>query len=102
MKPHTINQLAVWLPMNTQKLSIKAFPERYPYKNKGILFQSSAGMPIYRYAKNFIKDGKKFSLCLISTEKDTKKMEKWLDEQAKKIDSKEIVPKFKMLGVFYE
>lgn len=103
MKPHTLNQLAIWLPMNTSELSIKAFPEGYSYKSKlGVSFTSNFLNPVYRYAKNYIKDGKKFSLCIISTEQYTNKMEKWLDEQAKKIDSKEIVPKFKMLSVFYE
>lgn len=102
MKPHDLNSLYLWLPMNTNELSIKSYAEGYPYRHKGILFQSNLTTPIYRYAKNYIIDGKKFSLCLISTEKDTTKMEKWLDEQAKKIDSKEIIPKFKMLNIFYE
>lgn len=100
--PQPLNKLAVWLPMNTDKLSIKAFDTGYPYLHKGIVRRSDHATPITRYAKNYTKKGVKYSLCIITTESDTKKIEAWLDAESKKLNGKDIEPRFKMLEVYYE
>lgn len=101
MKPKNIDQLAIWLPMKDQGLSIKSFSSGYPYLSKGIIVHSTLTKPVTRYAKNYSTENKNYSLCLITTEKDTNKIEKWLDEQAKKIQEADIEAKFKLLDVFY-
>lgn len=100
-KPHEINVLHTWFKMNTDKLSIKAFNAGYPYTSNGIIARSSLKKPIQRYAKNYTLKSKSYSLCIISDEKDTKKMEAWLDEQSNKIKAKDLDEPFKAVGVRY-
>lgn len=99
MKIHPIDTLAVWLPMNADGLLIKRFGKGYAYKKDDILVRSDS---VIRYAKNYTKGKTKYSLCLISLETNEKKMEKWLDAQAKKLTQKDIEPKFKLLDVEYK
>lgn len=104
-KPHELDRLALWLAMNTEELDIKQFSSGYPYIVDGVIYNSKDELPIVRYAKNYTKDEVKFSLCIITTEVDTKKMEKWLDQQAEEIQLKDIdrsVKKFNMLNVRYK
>jgi len=96
MNPLPINQLYSWRPIPIDTLSISTY-NNYPHINNGIVRRSKK--PVNRYAKNYTKDGKKFSLCITSEEPDTEKMEKWLDEQAEKINKVEAG--FKELGVSY-
>lgn len=101
MKPKNIDQLAIWLPMKAKGLDTKIFPDGYTYKKNTLLVVSETGKPVIRYAKNYRTENKNYSLCLITHEKDTKKIEKWLDEQAKKIQEADIESKFKLMDVFY-
>lgn len=100
-KPREINVLHAWYKMNADGLLVKAFNAGYPYTSKGIIARSSLKKPIQRYAKNYTLKGEQYSLCIISDEKDTKKMEAWLDEQSKKIKAKDLDEPFKAVGVRY-
>lgn len=103
MKPYEINQLAIWLPMKDKGLSIKAFSTGYAYRQKGLILRSNLRTPVTRYAKNYTKGDNRFSLCIISTEQDIEKIEKFLDEQSKKVDNKDISSgMFKLLNSYYK
>lgn len=99
---HNINQLATWLPMNTEELSIKVQPLGYKFINKGTPKSSTPRKKVVRYAKNYTKYNKKFSLCFITTDKDLGRVEAWLDEKAKNISKDDITEGFKLLDVWYE
>lgn len=100
-KPPPLNQLAIWTPLRKDPLSIKAYGIGYPFMDRGIVQRSSLTNPINRYAKNYTKGKKKFSIGIITTEPDSKKIEKWLNSQSKKIDTKDIDGTFKILDVHY-
>lgn len=102
MNPQPLNELALWLPMSRDGLLTKAFNNGYPYMQGSIIMRSNFLKPVNRFVKNYVKDNKKFSLCLISLESDEGKMEAWLDDQAKKLKPEDIEGIFKMLGVKYE
>lgn len=93
MKPPQINQVAIWLPMKSQELDVKTY-DSYQYMDKGIIQVATSLKPVVRYAKNYIKDNWKFSLCIISLERDTAKMEAFLDETAKKVQIDEKTESF--------
>lgn len=101
MKPNRINQLASWIFMNKDGLQIKSFGTGYPYLQGNIIMRSSVHKPITCYAKNYKLGDKKYSLCIITNEKDTKKIESWMDAQSKNITTKDLTFGFKMLEVFY-
>jgi hypothetical protein len=84
MKPPTLNQVAIWVAMKRDELDVKTY-QNYQFMHKGIIRSATSIDPIVRYAKNYKYKGVKFSLCLISLEKDTKAMEKFLDKVAKGI-----------------
>ena len=98
---HKINQLAIWTPLRKDTLSVKAYGSGYPYMERGIIQRSSLTNPINRYAKNYTKGKKKFSIGILTHEGDVKKIEKWLDEQGKKITVKDIDGSFKLLDIHY-
>lgn len=99
---HEINKLAIWRPIGTKSFSIRPYGDGYAYLEKGIIRRSSVlTNPVTRYAKNYKKGKKEFSLGIFSKENDTKKIEKWLDKQAKEIKATEIDGKFKILDVRY-
>jgi hypothetical protein len=102
MKPNPIDQLAIWLPMNTEKLDAKVFPAGYPYSKGNLILHSSIGTPIIRYAKNYSVDGLRLSLCIISNENDSKAMEDWMDKQSQRIDPDTIKSPFQMTDIHYE
>lgn len=99
---HNINQLATWLPMKSEELDPKVQPVGYTYLQKGIAHKSTARKKVVRYAKNYIKHKTKFSLCFITHDKDSEKVEAWLDEKAKNIPKDDITEGFKLLGIYYE
>lgn len=88
--------------MNRMGLLVKVYNDGYPYKNGSIIMRSSITNPVNRYAKNYFLGIKKYSLCLITHEPDTAKMEAWLDDQSKAIRATDIEDKFKLLGVKYK
>lgn len=88
--------------MKIEGLNIKTYPLGYPYIERGIVKSSGIGTEVIRYAKNYTKSNKRFSLCVITNQKDTKKIEGWLDTMSKKIKPKDIESKFKKLGVEYD
>lgn len=102
-KVHTLNQLALWLPMNKDELDVKTFGTGYPYEIRGGIFRATKEQPVVRYAKNYEVGKTKFSLCLISLEQDVTEMEKWLDAEALKIKEKQVKSgdDFTKLKVFY-
>lgn len=99
---HEINRLATWYRMNQEGLLAKNFGAGYPYTQGGIVGRSSVQKPVIRYVKNYDYKGKRYSLCLITLDKNSKKVEAWLDEQSKKIKAKDIVDGFNMLKAKYE
>lgn len=82
--PQTLNQVAVWLPMKKDGLDFKTY-DNYQYMHKGIIQSANPLAPVVRYVKNYTVKGVRFSLCLISLERDTKKMEDFLDEISEKV-----------------
>ncbi len=102
MKPHKINQLAIWKPMRGDEMNIKVYPDKYPYMKNGVLFLSTSLEPVVRYAKNFEKVGQRFSLCMVTLEKDTAKIEEWMETRSKKVKSADIDGTFKLLEVYYK
>lgn len=84
MKPPQINQVAIWLPMKSDDLDVKTYTT-YQFMDKGIIQSASSLKPVVRYAKNYYKNDFKFSLCIISLEKDTTKMEAFLDQIAEEV-----------------
>lgn len=83
-RPQTLNQVAIWLPMRRDGLDVKTY-DTYQYMHRGIIQSASSLAPVIRYAKNYTVKGQTFSLCLISLERDTKKMEDFLDEVSTKV-----------------
>lgn len=100
MKPPELNRVAVWVPMKREELDVKTY-ESYQFMHKGIIQSANSLKPVVRYAKNYTKGKLKFSLCLISLERDTKKIEKFLDATAKKLKITEATPKFTMTDEHY-
>lgn len=101
MKPRPIDTLATWLPMNTNELDVKVFTD-YHYTQGGIMVSASQLKPVLRYAKNYNLNGKRYSLCIITLEQDTKAMELWLDLQTKNIKEEHITDGFKLLDIKYQ
>lgn len=93
MRPPQINQVAIWLPMKTEDLDVKTY-ENYQYMDKGIIQSANSLKPVVRYAKNYLKDNHKFSLCIISHERDTAKMEAFLDKTAEQVETDSITDAF--------
>lgn len=100
MKPPELNRVAIWLPMKSQELDVKTY-DSYQYMDKGIIQSATSLKPIVRYAKNYEKDGWRFSLCIISLERNTANMESFLDETAKKVTVGEGMQKFTMTEFKY-
>lgn len=100
MKPPTLNQVATWLPMKRDELDVKVF-DSYQFNDAGLMKTATPKDPVFRYAKNYKTGRDKFSLCIISLERDTKKMEAFLDEVAKtvKVDKSRA---FVRTDIFYE
>lgn len=82
MKVHNLNQVAVWVPMKSDELDIKVFTE-YNFSHKGIIHQASTLKPVYRYAKNYYDGTNKFSLCMITDEKDTEAIDAFFNKVGK-------------------
>lgn len=102
MDPKPINTLATWTPIAAEGLDIKSFQPGYPYKKGELVLRSTLETPVNRYAKNYEKDVKRFSLCIISTESNAKRMEEWLDKQSEHIKGEDVTGNFNLLGVVYE
>lgn len=98
---YEINTLALWQAIGTKGFSIRAYGNNYAYTQNGIIVRSSPQNPVARFAKNYTKGKKQFSLGTFSNETDTGKMEKWLDAQAKKIKASQIDGKWVLLDVKY-
>lgn len=102
MRPHVLNQVAIWLPMKSEELDVKVYND-YPYSTRaGIIMSASAMKPVIRYAKNYYIEDAKFSLCMISTEKNQSNVEAFLDETAKKIDLSGPIAGFQKTEFYYE
>lgn len=101
MKPPQLNQVAIWLPMKSQDLDVKSY-DNYQYMDKGLIQSASTLRPVFRYAKNYIKEDRKFSLCLISLERDTEKMERFLDDVAKEVKPSDSTSVFTMTEHRYQ
>lgn len=101
MNPPTINQVCIWRFMKRDELDIKTF-ENYQFMHKGIIQSASSLKPVIRYAKNYGTGRKKFSLCIISQERNTKKMEAFLDKAAKDVKYDPAGPDFIKTEVFYQ
>lgn len=84
MKPPELNQVAIWMAMKRDELDVKTY-DNYQFMKKGIIQSASSLAPVIRYAKNYTYKKQKFSLCIISQERDTKAMESFLDKVAKDI-----------------
>lgn len=98
MKVIEIDRPAAWLPIRDKGLNVRSY-DSYRYMTKGgIIVDASHAKPVQRYAKNY-GDGS-FSLIMISTEKDTKKIEKFMDEASALFKSK-ASPKFEYLKTKY-
>lgn len=102
MKPPTLNQVATWLPMKRDELDVKVF-DSYQFIDDGVMKTATAKDPVFRYAKNYKRDSRiKFSLCIISLERDTKKMEAFLDKTAETIEYNPKGRAFIRTEVFYK
>jgi hypothetical protein len=100
MKPPVLNQVAIWLPMKRDGLDVKTY-DSYQFVNNGKIGSATKTRPVVRYAKNYKDGDNKFSLCLVSLERDTEKMERFLDRKAKTIDVHS-GKKFYLTEVYYE
>lgn len=83
-----IDQIALWLPLPTDELSVRVSPKgRAYYSKNGIA--TTAEQNIYRYAKNYKIGGKvkgtSYCLFVLTLESDADKVERCLDEAAKLI-----------------
>lgn len=102
MTGNELNRLAIWLPMASDEINVKKYAEGYPYIKKGILHNSTIVKPVIRYAKNYIVQDKKLSLCIITNDSSISNVENWLDEQAKTIKLSDIKRPFTLLNVYYD
>lgn len=101
MKPPELDQVAIWLPMKRDEIDVKVY-DNYHYTKKGIVHSASSLAPVCRYAKNYYdKNKEKFSLCIISLEKNTKAMESFLDKVAKDITIDRKQAPFTKTGIHY-
>lgn len=103
MKPtNRINQLCLWVMMKNPGLDVKSYGEDYPYMTEyGFVAKSSPDSPIYRYVKNYKVEDETVSLCMITLDGDTEKVEAWMDEQAKTVTLDERVKSFNRLERYY-
>lgn len=85
-KTPEINVVHVWLPMKSDALDVKQFDD-YPFTTESGIIQSASSLrPVFRYAKNYTKNEARFSLCMISLQKDRDAIEEFLDKTAEQID----------------
>lgn len=101
MKPPELNQVAIWQRMKRDELDVKVF-QTYQFMHKGIIQTASATRPVVRYAKNYEQDDRKFSLCIISLERNAKKMEAFLDKAAEQVKYDPAGPAFMKTEIFYQ
>lgn len=101
MTPPTLNQVATWLPMKRDELDVKVF-DSYQFLDDGVLKSASAKEPVFRMAKNYSRGRVKFSLCIITLERDTKKIEKFLDEASETVEYNPRGRAFVRTDVFYK
>lgn len=78
----TLDKVSVWTKITKNGLDFRIY-DNYPYLQNGIILNAKDTKPVIRYCKNY----KDFSLLMISHEKDTKKINKFFGETAKKIKS---------------
>lgn len=102
MKPPLINEIAVWLPMKRDELDIKIFPAYNYLEPSGLIKAASKDDPIIRYAKNYTRGRTKFSLCMITLQRDSKKVEKFMDKAAKDVEVNVKDRAFTRTGVMYD
>lgn len=101
MTPPILNQVATWYPMKREGLDIKVF-DSYQFNDNGVLKSATPKEPVFRLAKNYKRGRDKFSLCMITLERDTKKVEAFLDETAKTIEYDPRGRAFVRTDVFYQ
>lgn len=87
--------------MRGDDMSIKVQATGYPYMKNGIILKADLTHPVIRYAKNYNIGNKRFSLCIISDETDTKTMEHWLDAQSLEMEAADIRSAWQMTEIYY-
>lgn len=103
-----INRCALWQPKNIDELTVREYPAGRVYFENNIA-QTSNG-PLYRYAKNYEKNGNKFCLFVVTMSNSEKLVERWLDDVADKLGAdtikgavaKSTNQSFTYLDCFYE
>lgn len=100
MKPPILNQVAIWRSIPSQELDIRAYIN-YSYLENSII-KNSGMNKIYRYAKNYSFKDRNYCLIIVTTESDTKKIEKFLDETSKSIKEKQITGSLTYLDNMYK
>lgn len=93
-----LNQVAIWSPITSDTLNVRKY-ESYLYMESMIVREASPLAPIYRYCKTYTLKKAKYSLLLITRDKNAKKVEKFLDSVSE--DVKSIPKKFKYLEARY-
>lgn len=85
------NKPAISKAINDKELNIRVYYVNYRYLNDNkIISVATNEAPVYRYAKNYSIDGNDYSIIMISTDENAKKVEDFFDKLAKKQDIKKI------------
>lgn len=93
-----LNQVAISKPLPITEINTKRY-DSYSFMEGSILRQATELTPVYRYAKNYELKKKQFSILLITQDKDSKRVEKFLDKVAKDVKN---IEDFAYLGVEYK
>lgn len=86
-----INRAGLWRPIRSSETSVRKYSGAYPYVTEGgLVMQSTLQEPVIRYAKNYRKFKKDFSLFMFTHESDSAKVEKHFEDVVKKLKQREI------------
>lgn len=106
-----LNKPALWRSIRSDEVSVRHYSQGYPHSKNGIALVSGDQSPaVVRYAKNYKKFNKDFSLCMFTYEKDISKVESFFESLVKIIKKSDInealveatASNFKYIDVLYE
>ena len=87
----TLDQPALWRPIRNPQVSIRKYGGGFPFIKSGILQHSTLTTPVFRYAKNFTKFKKEFSVFMFTHESDISEVEKLFGAVVKKLKSTDVL-----------
>lgn len=84
-----IEKIAIWKPVSPI-LNVRSYGS-FPYMQNGIYRQATPTDRVYRYVKDFSKDGVDFSLVVFSKESDRSTIEKRFSDAVSSITKQQVL-----------